>query len=911
MSVAAAEAPFIAAYRDVVAARGAHLAIEDAREGDVVALTHAALWSQADALARALGALGIGPEDVVALSLARSSALVVGMLAVWRAGAAWVVVEPSLPAARRARLVALAGARAAVEIETDRLVARPLASRRRGMAPPARSADDALAYVAFTSGSSGEPKGVRVEHGGLLPMLRAQIEAFALDAWSRALWVLSPSFDASVSDVGTALLAGATLLIDAPDLLADPRRLRDALARREVSTIDLPPSVLTRLDAGALPGCLRTVVIGGEVADTAAVRRAAARVRVVNVYGPTEATVCTSLERCLEDWRGGTIGAPLPHVRYRLEQGELWIGGRCLARDYAGDLGAERFVWRDGTRWYRTGDRVRRDGEAWVFEGRLDRQVQLAGRRAEPEEVEAALRALGVEAAVIPDATRGHTELVAFVASAHDAAAERTSELRRGLEALLPAWLVPSRWVEVDALPRTAHGKIDLAALAARLPAPAAQPWPRDPEERRIARLYAATLGLASAGPDDDFFALGGDSLALLTLLAHAEREGLALSASQVHATPGVRALAQSLARGGDPERRSIAELGRHVWRVAAARVEGGAHDTLVLTGATGSLGVRLRRALSDRGHRVLCLVRAPSDEAARARVGGDALAADVSRPQLGLSQPAFDALAARAACIVHLAARVCLAASYEALAPVNVEGTAHALAFAARAGAPIVYASTLSVFVASDRADATYFEDDDAAVPCTIAGGYAQTKWVAEQLVRRAEVPATIVRYGLLTPDRERHRAAPGDWLARFVRELAARGAYPRGLDDDALAFDATPLDHAVDATARLIERQTRGTFHVAGARAVAAPRLLAALRRAGARLAPEASGGGAGAALGLGAARAYDGARHGRHRALDLFAASGVRFDDARARAEGVIAPAVDDDYLHACVRAMLEAS
>ncbi|MBX3247508.1 MAG: AMP-binding protein [Myxococcales bacterium] len=1050
---------FVEAYRAVARARGAHPAIE-VREGDALErVTHAELWARAGALADALRALGIREGDVVALPFARSSALVIGMVAAWRAGAAWVVVEPSLPSARRARLLAITEARAEI-VGTSALVARPLAATSAaerqpaedaahdadvlgdGLADaqadvqadvhPAAAADRALAYVAFTSGSSGDPKGVRVEHRGLVPMLRAQIEAFALDEATRALWVLSPSFDASVSDVGTVLLAGGTLLIDAPDLLSDPTRLVETLRRREVTSIDLPPSVLARLDAERLPSCLRTIVIGGEVADVQAVRRAAARTRVINVYGPTEATVCTSLERCDETWGGGTLGAPLPHVRYHLVEGELWIGGPCLARDYAGDPArtAERFVESEGARWYRTGDRVRHEGGAWHFEGRLDRQVKLAGRRAEPEEVEAALRALGVEAAVVPRALGGRDVLVAFVVegsgvddttpmsssapsagfsclsssgsavsvsgsgsgsgsesesvsgsvsgsgsgSGSESVSESVSEsgsgsgsvsvsrsgsesesvsgsgsesksesksgsvagaaagtgtaaepeststgagvgaldvvgLARALRERLPSWLVPARWVRVGALPRTAHGKVDHAALT--LP-PTQATWPLAPRERRVAELYAAVLGLDAVDADGDFFALGGDSLALLTLLTRAEAAALALSASQVHAAPRVRDLAALLDAGADPERRTTEALSPHVRAIPVTPLAHGARDTIVLTGATGFLGARLHRALRARGHQVLALVRAPSDEAARRRVDGDALAADVAQPKLGLSSRAFDELAARAACVVHLAAHVSLAASFESLAPANVEGTRQALALATRAGARFVYASTLSVFVASDRDDAVFFERDDATQPCVVAGGYAQSKWVAEQIARRAEVPCAIVRYGLLTPDRADFEVPPNDWLTRFVRDLAARGACPAELADDEIAFDATPVDHATEATVRLVEQRARGTFHVAGTRGVSARRLIAAMRAAGVTLAPshvrDDDEPTAEATRLLGSARAFHADRFERHRALDLFAATGVRFDDAHARAEGIEAPAVDDDYLRACVCAML---
>ncbi len=883
---------FVAAYEAVVARHGARVAIEDASDRRV---THAELWDEAGKLARLLVAAGAGPEAVVALGLPRSVELVTGMLAAWRARAAWTVVEPSLPTARRARCLEVAGARLLVD---EVGVRRMTAGVGQGAdANTAASAEATLAYVAFTSGSSGSPKGVRIEHRGLLPMLRAQIDAFALDAETRALWVLSPSFDASVSDVGTVLLAGGLLLLDAPDVLADPARLVDVLTRREITAIDLPPSVLARLPLDRLPPTLRTIVIGGEVASVEVVRRASRRHRVVNVYGPTEATVCTSLEVCGPDWPGGTLGQPLPHVRYREVEGELWIGGDALARDYAGEpeQTAARFVVRDGLRWYRTGDRVRREGDAWHFEGRLDRQVKIGGKRVEPEEVEAALQAMGIEGCVVPREVDGRTFLVGFVREP----GLTPEQIVARLHARLPAWLVPGLWRVVPELPRTERGKVDRDALA-RLSLDTRTQWPLDPEARRLAELFAVALGRAVVGEDDDFFALGGDSLALLSFLARAEEAGVPRTASQVHTAPTPKALA---GLRHDPERRTTDALLDLV--PAPPRRRGPRHgpgSAILLTGATGFLGTRLRRALAARGFEVISLVRASSTEHARARVGAEAFVAELGKENCGMNTSDYEACVERAGLVVHLAARVSVAASYEALAAANVDGTRHALQLASDAGVPFVHASTLSVFVASDRPDEVFFEDDEALVPASIAGGYAQTKWVAEQLVARAEVPTCVLRYGLLTAGRDDLRAPPGDWLVRFVREVAARDT-PDGLDTDAIGFDATPVDHAVEATLRLVEGHARGTFHVAGAEPVSARRLLRAVREVGGPTTREGD-----EAHVLGAARAHDPARFSRQRALDLFAATGVRFDDRRARAFGIEAPRVDDDYLRASVRAML---
>jgi thioester reductase-like protein len=337
----------------------------------------------------------------------------------------------------------------------------------------------------------------------------------------------------------------------------------------------------------------------------------------------------------------------------------------------------------------------------------------------------------------------------------------------------------------------------------------------------------------------------------------------------------------------------------------------------VLLTGATGFLGARLRRALLARGHHVVALVRAPNDLAARARLGdelGGVVAGDVTRERFGLDVASWRALAATTDTVVHLAADVSLAASFESLAPSNVDGTKHALQLAAEAGARVVHASTLSVFVASDREDSVFFEADDASAPCRLAGGYAQSKWVAERAVRSAGLGGAIVRYGLLTGASDDGASPSGDWLVRFVRALAQLRGFPAGLDTSELAFDATPIDHAVDATCRIVEHASFAgmeTFHVASARAVHVGRLIAAIRDEGVSLAPVAHTMLAQipeASIVLGVARALDPRRFARQRALDLFAATGVRFDDARARALGIVAPSVDDAYLRRCVRWML---
>lgn len=912
---------FIARYAQVAGERPGAPALEWRLAGEPVqTLTHGELWARAGKVAACLNAAGLGAEAVLGLPYGRSPEFIIGLLGVWRVRAAWVCLDPALPAVRRRDCAARAGVQALLHLDTGVPVLawcdRP-ATGGEGEEPTAAGRASDLAYIAFTSGSSGRPRGVRIEQRGLVPLLEAQIAAFGLGPASRCLWVLAPAFDASLSDIGTALLAGGTLLLESPNPLAAPDRLVAVLTERQVTAIDLPPSLLPRLDPARLPPTLHTVVIGGEVADPAAVRAWAGRVNLVNVYGPTEATVCTSLARCTPDWDQPRLGQPLPGVGYRLEGDELWITGPGLARDYAGEPAATacRFVARDGVRWYRTGDRVSRDRDEWVFHGRLDRQVQLAGKRAEPEEVEAALTRLGLRAAVVPGSFGATLGLIAFVEGGNAGDAPGWA---RSLAAELPAWLVPRRFIVLAALPRLPSGKVDHAALA-RLPVmgePSA--GPRDPLEARIGDLFARVLGLPQVGRDADFFALGGDSLALLDLLVAAAAEGLALSAARLQATPRVRDLAASLRAGPEPEWQTTARLAARIPRFTSPSAGPGGGGALLVTGATGFLGRRLCQALTARGERVIALVRAPDTAAAQARLGpgaGEALAGDLARPRLGVTARTWERLTAEVGVVVHLGARVDLAADLARLAPVNIGGTAAALDLARAAGARFVHASTLSVFVASDRPDRVFYEDDDLRTPCQLAGGYAQSKWVAEAAVRRAGVDAVLVRYGLLSPPRAGEGAPAADWFGHFVRALARLGSVPADWEESDLGCDLTPLDDAVAATLAILAQPPGGAsaaVHVAGERPIGVGRLLTAMRAAGVRLTPVAPAQfrarARSAPLVLGLTRT-PGPGDGRpHRAFAVFAASGVRFDRRRALALGAAIPGLDDEYLRRMVRQLL---
>ncbi|MGX1805037.1 AMP-binding protein [Nocardia sp. NPDC055321] len=486
--------------------------------------TYAELTARADHLASRLRAAGVGPGDVVALHIGRGAWHVAAILATWRVRAAFLPLEPDTPSARVSQILDESCCSAVLSIDIDHpestlpgdddphgiddaagaaglagddsSIARPnahtlptaCATHREGpviraagaprairasggpprialtpVDPSQPAAADESAYIIYTSGSTGRPKGVRVAHTGLVPMLTAQIAMFELAPGMRALFTLSTAFDASISDIGTALLSGATLVI--PREPATPATLAELVRAHGVTHADLPPSLLAHVDPDSVPNTLRTIVIGGEVCAPAVVRAWAARVRLINVYGPTEATICTSMSHCGPEWTRPLLGNPLPHVEYALLDGELLIGGPALALGYVDrpELDRERFITRSGRRWYRTGDLVRHHPNGdWEFLGRADRQVKLNGRLVCPEEIEARLRDIpGITEAAVTT-TDSPPALTAHIRTADPASTP--ASIHAHLSRSLPAWMLPQVTL-VDALSRNSTGKVDHHAL--------------------------------------------------------------------------------------------------------------------------------------------------------------------------------------------------------------------------------------------------------------------------------------------------------------------------------------------------------------------------------------------------------------------------------------------------------------
>ncbi|MDR7276984.1 non-ribosomal peptide synthetase [Catenuloplanes atrovinosus] len=559
--------------RRAVAARPRDVAVVDG-DGE---LTYRELWDRAAGLAAALTARGAGRESRIGVVVGRSAWWVVGMLGVSLAGGAFVPVDPAYPEERvrlilgeadPALVVCVGKTREAVPADfADRLLVLEETDLIAGAAArlPRVRPDDA-AYVIYTSGSTGTPKGVVVPHAGLGNLAAAQIARFAVSPSSRVLQFAALGFDAMVSEVLMALLSGARLVM-APEQDLPPRvSLAEALDRWEVTHVTVPPSVLATADA--LPDRLETVVVAGEACPPSLVDRWAAGRRLVNAYGPTEATVCATMSAPLSSGRGIVpIGTPIAGGRcYVLDAflrplppgltGELYVTGIGLARGYLGRsaLTAERFVadpFVPGARMYRTGDLAYRTGDGeLVFAGRADEQIKVRGFRVEPGEIEAALSAYpGVAQAAV---TVRDDRLIGYVSPAGvDARA-----VRDDLASRLPHHLVPAVVVALEALPATPNGKIDRGAL----PDPdfAAGTTGRRPAtdvERALCELFAEVLRLDRVGVDDSFFAVGGDSITSMQLVARARRRGLTFAAHDVFEARTPERLARVVAHAPRPDR--------------------------------------------------------------------------------------------------------------------------------------------------------------------------------------------------------------------------------------------------------------------------------------------------------------------------------------------------------------------
>ncbi|OBF06965.1 non-ribosomal peptide synthetase [Mycobacterium sp. ACS4054] len=875
-------------------------------------MTYRELDEAANRLAHLLAEHGARPGESVALLFSRSADAIVSILAVLKTGAAYLPIDPAVPAARiefvlgdAAPVAAVTTAELRSRLDGSDVVVVDVndasVAEQPATALPGPSSDD-VAYLIYTSGTTGVPKGVAVTHHNATQLLE-KLHADIPDPGVWAQWH-SLVFDVSVHEIFGALLHGGRLVVVPESVAGSPKDLHALLVEENVTVLSQTPSAVGMLSPEGLEST--ALVVAGEACPPEVVDRWAPGRVMINAYGPTEGTVYAAMSAPLGADSGAPIGAPVPGAAlFVLDKwlrpapegvvGELYIAGRGVAMGYARRAGltASRFVacpfGAPGARMYRTGDLVRwgADGQLQYL-GRVDEQVKIRGYRIELGEIQAALAGLdGVEqAAVIAREDRpGDKRLVGYITGTADPAT-----IRAQLGERLPAYMVPVAVVVLDALPLTVNGKLDKRAL----PAPEYQKTggvyrpPATPVEETLADIYAGVLGLQRVSVEDSFFDLGGDSLSAMRVIAEINTAlDTNLSVRTLFEAPSVRRLGQQAERdtGSDDEAEGGAATfasvhGRDATQVyasdlkldkfidaetlnAAPALPGPSSEvrTVLLTGATGFLGRYLALQWLEQlelvDGKLICLVRAGSDEEARQRLektfdSGDprllryfrelaadhleVIAGDKGQADLGLDEQTWQRLADTVDLIVDSAALVNGVLPYSELFGPNVAGTAELIRVALTTKMkPFAYVSTSDVGRQIDPASFT--EDADIRVISPIrkidgsyANGYGNSKWAGEVLLREANdlcgLPVSVFRSDMILSDTSyAGQFNLSDMFTRMVLSLVATGIAPRSfyqLDADGnrqrAHFDALPVEFVAEAVTTLGSQVVEGfeTYHV-----------------------------------------------------------------------------------------------
>ncbi|MEH1922369.1 non-ribosomal peptide synthetase [Nostoc sp.] len=522
----------------------------------------------------------IQPDTLIGICVERSLEMIIGVLGIMKAGAAYVPIDPNYPQERIEFMLQDCGILMLLtqSFLVDQL---PLANLenpcqiicldRETFAeeltdnPDPRSAPNDLAYVIYTSGSTGRPKGVMIEHGGLVNLTVAIATVLQIQPQSRLLQFASFSFDASIWEIATAIATGACLYLAKKETLLPSQALVNFLANHKISHITLPPSVLSLLPQADLPDC-QTIVVAGETCPTELVTQWATERSFFNGYGPTESTVCASIALCHPNGKKPPIGQPLSNIRiYILDAhnqplppgipGELCIAGVGLARGYLNrpDLTAEKFIKIDlfgkTERIYKTGDLAR-----WGFDGnleylgRIDEQIKLRGFRIELGEIESILlqHSSVKEAIVTLYKTESNQSLIAYITGI---TTDFSTQLKNHLKSHLPDYMIPAQIIVLDELPLTANGKIDRKAL----PVPnsvieALYEAPRNEVEQQLTQVWCTVLERQDIGIHDNFFDLGGHSLLAIQLLNNIQQVfGQQISLSSLFQNPTIAQLSEQL----------------------------------------------------------------------------------------------------------------------------------------------------------------------------------------------------------------------------------------------------------------------------------------------------------------------------------------------------------------------------
>ena len=863
-------------------------------------LSYAGLNERVNQLARHLRSLGIGLECVVAVALERGIEYVVAMLASWKIGATYLPLDQSLPAKRMQYMISDSGTSCLVTVKkiieekslklkagtTICLDEEELIDRLRAYPSADISSvayHDNLAYIIYTSGTTGNPKGVAITHGSVFNLVDDIRQSREIEPSDRVLLFSPFCFDASIRDINGALVLGASLYVPEEEEIL-PGNLVKTIAQHRITNSVITPSVLRTCTLEHLPD-FKTIVLAGEAADASLIRTWGAGRKLINAYGPTEATVC-STKRVYYDGQipsgcsASVIGNPILNTIISIlddddipvkhgEVGEICVTGPGVSRPgYLNmpQLNADRF--RDDSfcqcRSYKTGDlgRILPNGEVECL-GRkaCTRQIKLNGQRIELEEVENVIRSAFnvLDVVVISQGVATTRSLCAYVVPAHEGSTVNREALTAHLKELmtknLPSYSIPSVIEVIDALPLSANKKLDIKALSD--PAfkkvrcfRSSRETLLTPLEKKIAAALLESLDLPTeqaVSPGTTYGELGGSSLQASLVLRRLNGSiGCKIQFGQFYRRDiSIRHLAdlilgeqqqQASPPPDDLLKRTI--LPRDiVYNVRAPR--SCRQEYVFLTGSTGFLGSHLlAEMLSTGSTRVSCIVRAPDNSTAWNRIKAalqtwdlwedsfgsrfDAFCGDVCKPFLGLSTNEYQYLARQVDTIYHSAAAVSFIAPFAELEEANITGTIEILRFASTLTQKrLTYISTLAVFFGVGNKIHCGIEVPVNSLQSGIVTGYAQSKWVSEQLVleyARLGGHALVLRPGRLLGSTWNYKCPRDDFTIRLIASILEMGVAPN-FDDiggKSWQIDLTPVDFCARLAHRFSLQKKTGIRHI-----------------------------------------------------------------------------------------------
>ena len=862
-------------------------------------LSYAGLNERANQLAHHLHSLGIGPECVIAVALERGIEYIVAILASWKIGATYLPLDQSLPAQRMQYMIADSGAACLITIkgiidekslkleggitlclDEDELIDKLRVYPSTGIMFIASY--DIPAYIIYTSGTTGNPKGVAITHQSVFNLVNDIRQSHEIEPSDRVLLFSPFCFDASIRDITGALMLGASLYVPAEEEIL-PGNLMQTIAQHAITNSVITPSVLRACTLEDLP-FFKTIVLAGEAADASLIRTWGAGRKLINAYGPTEATVC-STKRVYYDgqtplrYSASVIGRPILNTLTSIvdnngfpikdgEVGEICITGPGVSRSgYLNmpQLNAERFGDSPFCQYrsYKTGDlgKILPNGEVECFGRKAStRQIKLNGQRIELEEVENVIRraSLVSDVVVVPQGGAPTRSLCAYVVPTREASNVSGQALITQLKVLmrknLPSYSVPSSIEVINALPLSANKKLDIKALS--------DPAFRTDKsshsstetlltslEKKIAAELLNALHLPTeqaVSPETTYGELGGTSLQISLVLRHLNMAlGCKLHLAQIYRREvSIRHLAnlivgeqQQVSPPDDLQERT--HLPRDI-SYSVRAIPFCQQEHILLTGSTGFLGSHLlAEILRTRSPKISCIVRAPDDAIAWNRIKAalqtwdlwedsfasrfDAFSGDVCKPFLGLSTERYLCLARKVDTVYHSAAAVSFIAPFRELEEANVTGTIEILRFASTLTQKrLNYVSTLSVFFGAGKKGLDRgMEVSVKELHSGIVTGYAQSKWVSEQLVfeyARLGGEVLVLRPGRLLGNTQSYKCPRDDFTIRLIASILETGVAP-DLNEIGLGnwqIDLTPVDFCARLVHRLSLRGETGIRHI-----------------------------------------------------------------------------------------------